>query len=384
MSVKVSEEGFLTYEDTIFFKGGVFEYAGCEIDPDGSHFGLSPNTLYKVYRPDSEVTNPEFIQSLNAKPIVDDHTLIGNKAGFEKPERKNCAGVLTDVKAVGNELHGRVDIWSTKMIDKIRQGKRELSLAYCCNYERSRGVHEGQRYDFVQSKLRAGNHLALVDEARNGHDCRVVDCAYSCDAKFQLEKPNMDWKNISADELVNGLKECSDECKAKAKEFLNTPTADELAAKQAQEKAEAEKKAAEDKERADKAEAEKAEAVKKAVDECKEQAAKDAEEAKNKAEEEKKTACDKAVAEYKKAVSLANDCKAKFGNISMDGISTELDLAKKVCAMDKAPSFLKSVKESEAIVALKGYLSASVTSRTVLDSKPSDGAMSVADYLKSR
>ena len=194
----------------------------------------------------------------------------------------------------------------------------------------------------------------------------------------------MDWKNISADELVNGLKECSDECKAKAKEFLNTPTADELAAKQAQEKAEAEKKAAEDKERADKAEAEKAEAVKKAVDECKEQAAKDAEEAKNKAEEEKKTACDKAVAEYKKAVSLANDCKAKFGNISMDGISTELDLAKKVCAMDKAPSFLKSVKESEAIVALKGYLSASVTSRTALDSKSAPGAMSVADYLKSR
>ena len=175
----------------------------------------------------------------------------------------------------------------------------------------------------------------------------------------------MDWKNISADELVNGLKECSDECKAKAKEFLNTPTADELAAKQAQEKAEAEKKAAEDKERADKAEAEKAEAVKKAVDECKEQAAKDAEEA-------------------KKAVSLANDCKAKFGNISMDGISTELDLAKKVCAMDKAPSFLKSVKESEAIVALKGYLSASVTSRTALDSKSAPGTMSVADYLKSR
>ena len=227
MAVKVDENGFLKYEDTTFFREGVFDYAGCEIDPQGK-LGLNPKKIYKVYRPKSEITKKEFVETLNQKPLVDDHTIIGSKPGMMAPERKNCAGVLSDVKVVGNELHGRLDIWSTKMISKIRSGKRELSLAYGCSFIPQKGVFKGERYDFVQSELRAGNHLALVDEARNGHDCRVVDCAFICDSKFQLEQPDMDWKTISADDLINGLKECSDEAKAKAKEFLNTPTEDEL------------------------------------------------------------------------------------------------------------------------------------------------------------
>ena len=227
MAVKVDENGFLKYEDTTFFREGIFDYAGCEIDPQGK-LGLEPKKIYKVYRPKSEITKKEFVETLNQKPLVDDHTIIGNKPGMMAPERKNCAGVLSDVKVVGNELHGRLDIWSTKMISKIRSGKRELSLAYGCTFIPQKGVFKGERYDFVQSELRAGNHLALVDEARNGHDCRVVDCAFICDSKFQLEQPDMDWKTISADDLINGLKECSDEAKAKAKEFLNTPTEDEL------------------------------------------------------------------------------------------------------------------------------------------------------------
>ena len=385
MSVKVTEEGYLTYNDTLFFKEGVFEYAGCEIDPKGQRFGLIPNQLYRVYRPASEVTKPEFVASLNAKPLVDEHTLIGNGKGLVKPEKKNCAGVLTNVKVVGNELHGQIDVWSTSMIDKIRSGKRELSLAYICNYDKQIGVFKGQRYDFVQSGLRAGNHLALVDEARNGHDCRVVDCAYVCDAKFQLEIPIMDWKNISADELVNGLKECSDECKAKAKEFLNTPTADELAAKEAKEKEEAQKKVEEEKANAEKIEADKQAAVKEAVDACKAEAEKKAEDVAKQAEEEKKTACDKAFEEGKKTMALAIDCKSKFGNITVDGIKTAQELAMKICAMDCAPSFLKHIKPEESVTALRGYLSGLGAKQVSFDSKHNaNGGMSVSDYLKSR
>ena len=381
MAVKVDENGFLKYEDTTFFREGVFDYAGCEIDPQGK-LGLKPKKIYKVYRPKSEITKKEFVETLNQKPLVDDHTIIGNKPGMMAPERKNCAGVLSDVKVVGNELHGRLDIWSTKMISKIRSGKRELSLAYGCTFIPQKGVFKGERYDFVQSELRAGNHLALVDEARNGHDCRVVDCAFICDSKFQLEQPDMDWKTISADDLINGLKECSDEAKAKAKEFLNTPTEDELkkaeADKQAAEeqaKKDAEAKAKADEEAKAKAEAEKKEAVDAALAE-----------AEKKAKDECDKACAAAVEEYKAADALAKDCAAKFGTISMDGVRTEKDLAVKVCALDSAPSFLKSVKPEDAIVALKGYIAGSgiSNSRMVSDSAHKTVKKSFSDWMKTR
>ena len=258
------------------------------------------------------------------------------------------------------------------MIDKIRSGKRELSLAYGCDFVPRKGVYKGQKYDFVQSGLKAGNHLAFVDEARNGHDCRVVDGAFCCDSKFKLEEPIMpDWANMSADELVEGMKKCSDEAKAKAKEFLNTPTEDELK-KAAEEKAAAEAKAAED---AAKAEAEKKEAIDAAVAE-----------AEKKAKENCDKACADAVEEYKKADALAKDCAPKFGTISMDGIRTEKDLAVKICALDAAPAFLKSVKADDAIVALRGYLASANSSqaKTVTDSRPTVGKVSFADYMKTR
>ena len=382
MAKKITEEGYYTWENTLFFKECIAEYAGCELDPGGKRWGLEQNKLYNVYRPKAEVIKPEFVKTLNAKPILDDHTIIGNGKGFVKPEKKGTGGVLTEVKVVGNELRGRVDVWSTALQKKIDAGKVELSLSYACEFEKRSGVFEGQTYDFVQVNLQAGNHLAFVDEARNGHDCRVVDSAFVCDSKFQLEQSDMDWTKISADELIEGLKGCSDECKAKAKEFLNTPTEDEkkeLEAKEAAEKEAAEKAKAE----ADaKVEAEKKEAVDAAVAEANKAAEAKAEEAKKEADAACEKACDAAVEEYKKAVALAEDCKAKFGVIAMDGVKTEQDLAVKVCAMDSAPNFLKSVKPESAIVALKGCLAGSgvVTKK---QTRVGDGksTKSIADFI---
>ena len=90
--------------------------------------------------------------------IVDDHTVIGNKAGMVKPEDKNCGGVLSNVQLVGNELHGRIDIWSTKLIDEIDGNKRELSLCYLCDYKPQKGEFEGEKYLI----MRQSDVLAIV------------------------------------------------------------------------------------------------------------------------------------------------------------------------------------------------------------------------------
>lgn len=353
--------GFETYKDCQFFCECVAQYLGSEIDVDGK-LGLKPKGIYNVYRPKSEITKKEFLDTLQAKPILDDHTVIGNVDGMRSPDKENTAGVLTDVKVVGNALQGRIDVWSPALIKKIHSGKRELSLAYACDFIPRKGVYKGERYDFVQSNLRCGNHLAFVDVARNGHDCRVKDSAFVRDEKIKLETPDMDISKLSADEVVEALKGCSDEVRAACKDFLTTPTEEEKKA--------AEAKAAEDAKKAEE------EAKKKAEDEAKakEEAEKKAREDAEKAAKEKEDACKDAVAEYKDTEKLAADCKPIFGEIAMDGISTKADLIKHICDMkieateDKAlrvQKFIKDSKPEEAVVALRGALvSANATVKT--------------------
>lgn len=379
----IDQNGFVTYRDCKFFCECVSQYLGREIDQDG-RLGLKPNGVYNVYRPKSEISKPEFIESLNAKPLLDDHHVIGNAEGMASPDSKREAGVLTEVKLVGNELRGRIDIWSPSLLQKIRGGKKELSLAYSCDFERRKGVYKGERYDFVQSNLKCGNHLALVDEARNGHDCRVSDCAFVRDEHIKLEKPEMDISKLSADEVVEALKGCSDEVRAKCKDFLNTPTAEEKKAAEDKAKAEEEAKKKAEEEAAKKA-ADEAEAKKKAEEEAKKAA-------EEKAAEDKEQACKDAVAEYKDAEKLASDCKPVFGTISMDGISTKSDLIKHICDMKiegnpRACAVQKVIKDSKpevAVAALRMTLAGvGVQVNTVVaDSKTTKTPFS--DYMANR
>lgn len=384
----IDGNGFVTFRDCKFFCECVSQYLGKEIDQDG-RLGLKPNGIYNVYRPKSEIAKKDFIESLNAKPLLDDHHVIGNNPGFGNPDGKREAGVLTEVKLVGNELIGRIDVWSPSLIKKIESGKKELSLSYACEFIPRKGVFRGERYDFIQSNLSCGNHLALVDEARNGHDCRVADGMFTRDEKIKLEKPDMDISKLSADDVIEALKGCSDEVRAKCKDFLNTPTEEEKKAAEDKAKTEEEAKKKAEEEAAKKA-AEDAEAKKKAEEEAKKaKEAKAAEDAK-KAEEEKQKACDAAVAECKRVIALAEDCKPVFGVVATDGIKTEKELAVKVCALDAAPKFLKDSTPESAVAALRGYLAGYLVGcgggkevKIVKDGKPSN-KVSFSDYMANR
>lgn len=380
----IDENGFCTFRDCKFFCECIADYLGSEIDPTGE-MGLNPRMIYKVYRPKSEIAKKDFIESLNAKPILDDHTVIGNVPGMVSPDRINTAGTLSEVKLCGNELHGRIDVWSKKLIDKIRKGKVELSLSYDAAFVPKKGMFNGERYDFVQSNLRCGNHLAFVDEARNGHDCRVRDGAFVRDEKIKLENPEMDISKLSADEVIEALKGCSDEIKAKCKDFLNTPTEEERKAAEDAAKAEAEKKAKEE-----------AEAKEQAEKKAAEDAAKAAEDA-AKAEEDKKeeiaNACDSAIKSYRKAESLVKDCRPMFGDIAMDAILSEDDVVKHIAGIKdltgpalKVQRIIADAKPDCAVSALRCALAMGVGSApktNVSDSAPK-AKMSFRDYMSNR
>ena len=346
----VDENGFITYFDIPISSEGVYDYAGFQIADN-----LPPKEVFKVYRPASEVCKKSFVDSLQEMPLVDDHTMIGE--GFTPVDKKNAGGVMFNVRAKGDHLLCDMKIWGEKMKQKIRMGKRELSLGYIGYFRKQEGRFKGKPYQFVMFGLRC-NHVALVDDARMGHACRLVDNARGiCDSlKLELPEMNPDDKKKVIDALVGKLNGCSDEDLKKVCDALGCPMGEKKDAPVEDKKPEdkptdkpedkpedkkPEDKPAEDENPEDKPEDKKPED--KPVDDS----------AKGLTDEQKKEVGDAAIKNFVAAQALASRCEPLFGKIVMDGLRTPQDVAVKVCMMDSA---LKFVDAGKALDALTGRL----------------------------
>lgn len=162
---QIDVNGWMYIERNPISKEGVFDYLGSEIGaPD-------PDRVYKVYRPGSELQKAA--DSFKLIPIIDDHELLGD-AGTSTDERPPAGFVGSNVHFDAPYLVGDIKITSPSLLSKIKGGKVELSPAYFCDWEPLQGTFDGLDYDYVQ-RIKAGNHLALVDVGRTGADVAVLD-----------------------------------------------------------------------------------------------------------------------------------------------------------------------------------------------------------------
>ncbi len=173
MSKQVDDNGYWLIEGNPITKEGVFPYLGRTISPR-----LEPDKIYQVYRPFSELSNPETLKSFDGIPLIEDHEMLGE--GFTSTDRRPPQGVLMNPRAGNGMLTGDLKIFSDAMKERIEGGKKELSLGYKCHYIIIPGEWNGIHYDVIQTELR-GNHIALVEKGRMGSDVRVYDC-WACDA----------------------------------------------------------------------------------------------------------------------------------------------------------------------------------------------------------
>ena len=184
---QVDHNQFWLIKDNPITKAGVFPYFGRQISPS-----LEPDKIYQVYRPAGEIKKAA--DTFKLVPLVDDHTMLG--PDFTPAEQKGVHGVLgEDIKEKDGTLYADVKIFSEQLKKEIQDGKKELSLGYFCRYDLTPGQYNGMHYDAVQKDLK-GNHIALVDNGRMGHDVRVMDRALACDAMdivgdFQVEGKHM-------------------------------------------------------------------------------------------------------------------------------------------------------------------------------------------------
>lgn len=167
MSKIIDNNGYWKYPNTKISREGVFPYAGWQISDS-----LPPNQIFNVYRPYSELSKQETIDSFNGVPFIEDHEMIGK--GFTPVDERPASGTLFNTRAEPNDLYGDIVIYSEKVQESIDNGKKELSLGYLCSYIPEKGIFEGQNYDYKQVNL-IGNHIALVEKGRMGSSVRVQD-----------------------------------------------------------------------------------------------------------------------------------------------------------------------------------------------------------------
>ena len=166
------ENGFLHVSISPLTRVQVAPYRGCEI-PGWQELGLEPERVYRGYRPASELSKPETIESVNGIPIQ----LAHHMDYADNPAKNTRVGSTgTDGAFHPPFLTNSLHIQDKNAIDRINDGSmRELSLAYRYKPVFTPGeTSDGEKYDFIMTDISA-NHVALVDEGRAGHEVLVYD-----------------------------------------------------------------------------------------------------------------------------------------------------------------------------------------------------------------
>jgi hypothetical protein len=158
--------GFLT-APVVLARTGVQLYSGSEIGVKDKS-----NEMIGVNRPASEVFDKKSIASFTNLIVTDDHpsnpVTVDN---VKRLQKGSVSGVFFDEKE--QVLKGLLTITDKATIEKIKDGKVEVSVGYSHDLKEQSGVENGVKYDYVQKNIRA-NHLAIVDAGRCGSACKIT------------------------------------------------------------------------------------------------------------------------------------------------------------------------------------------------------------------
>ena len=161
---KMTKDGYLVVEADCA-RSGIQVYSGRDLNVD--------QETVRIYRPHEAVFDEKSLQSYAWKPVTDNHP----KEFIDPNNWRDFAVGFTGDKVVRDGDHIRVQLMinDQNVIDKIRGGKREISMGYHQELRYGQGkTADGETYDAVAFDFSI-NHLAIVDKGRAGHECRIID-----------------------------------------------------------------------------------------------------------------------------------------------------------------------------------------------------------------
>ncbi|GFO81232.1 MAG: hypothetical protein A49_08590 [Methyloceanibacter sp.] len=167
--VRLTNDGYLVAEVRCA-RTGVQQYTGSEV-------GRPEIPVVNVYRPEEAVFAKDSLRSFAGKPITDNHP--DEFVTADNWKKLAVGSIGGEVLRDGEYVRVSVMLMDQAVIDKVKAGKRELSMGYTHDMRWESGTApDGTAYDAVMNNFRM-NHLAVVDAARAGHECRIGDGAQS-------------------------------------------------------------------------------------------------------------------------------------------------------------------------------------------------------------
>ena len=162
------DSGFLRING-IVARTGLQPYIGAELGDMEN-----PTVVFNVYRPREEVLKEESLSTYANAPITDDHpntfVTVDNATELIKG---SVASYETYNKDGIDYIKAQIVVTDKDLINKVINGKMELSAGYSQNLVKEKGEFGGVTYDYIQTNIKI-NHVALVDSARCGQECKLV------------------------------------------------------------------------------------------------------------------------------------------------------------------------------------------------------------------
>ena len=170
-----NDKGQLIVTGCEFARTGKQKYHSSELTPEGEVDKL--NKFIYLDRPVEEVSDSKTVASFEGAPVTLDHPEDDVKVGVNYDTL--AKGFATNVKYIADsdkEGHLQADFIFTDadLIKRIENNEiNELSAGYNCDVDEN---------DWVQRHIR-GNHIAVVSQARAGHQARLLDKKYNLTSK---------------------------------------------------------------------------------------------------------------------------------------------------------------------------------------------------------
>lgn len=204
-------------------RSGIFDYLGSQISSE-----LELDRIYKVWRPESELNNPDTIKSFELVPWIPRHAMMGDQFGTpaESVGVQGVTGENVYFDTITKELKSKIKAFGSNLISMIDDlGVKDLSVGMTCDWNIQGGVTpDGEAYDVIQTNIR-GNHLASVPVGRAGGNVAVMDSAdvlsFAMDElNFQKTDQKNEGDTMTLEELMKAIAGLSPEDKAKLKESI--------------------------------------------------------------------------------------------------------------------------------------------------------------------
>lgn len=161
-NIAETPEGFLITKNVPISRAGTYEYYGQEIGVD-SMYGKK----IKVHRRPEEVFSPASMSSFEGKPATNEHP-----KGMIDVQNVNQYGMghMQNIRRDGDMLIADIVWRDTRTIDDIKNGKREVSCGYMCEW-----IPLNDELTEYEQRGIIGNHVALCKEGRAGNRVAIQD-----------------------------------------------------------------------------------------------------------------------------------------------------------------------------------------------------------------